>query len=348
MEFSHKPRILIVDDVPENIRVLINALEPDYKLSAATNGKDALELATSDNPPDLILLDIMMPLMDGYEVCRKLKSEEKSAAIPIIFLTAKNDVMDETIALEIGAVDYITKPFRLGVVKARVKSQLERKQAEEALSHVARLRAVADLAAGVAHHFNNMLQVIMGGASVALIKSKQGDSGAVEEILKKIIESSRFGAQMVRRLQDFGKIGTGEADPEETFDLSNMAEQAMEGTRRRWENELEERGIQISFFSHLAQGCLVNGKQRKLFEVITNLLENSVEAMTEGGELRFETSAEGDRVILRVTDTGGGIPKENLGKIFGTVFHDQGVSAGRDGAAHVPRDREKPRWDYFC
>ncbi len=324
MEQSQKPRILIVDDVPENIKVLISGLEHDYKLSVATNGKDALELAKSDNPPDLILLDIMMPLMDGYEVCRQIKSDKTSTGIPIIFLTAKNDALDETHGLTIGAVDYITKPFSLTVVKARVKTQVERKRAQDALVKMERLAAVADLAAGVAHHFNNMLQVIMGGASVALTRSNQGDGDAVEDILHQIIESSRFGSQTVRRLQEFVKIGTGETDSLATFDLSNTALQAIETTRRQWKTGAENRGLCIRLVPNLPAGCIVEGKESELFEVITNLIRNAVEAMPQGGELRVETCTSGGDVILRVADTGGGVPQENLGKIFEPFFTTKG------------------------
>ncbi len=125
-------KILIVDDVLENIKVLVHALAHDYKLSVATNGEDALRIAASEKPPDLILLDIMMPGMDGYEVFRRLKSQDGSSRIPVIFLTAKSQEIDEELGLELGAADYITKPFRLPIVKARVKSQLDRKKTEDA------------------------------------------------------------------------------------------------------------------------------------------------------------------------------------------------------------------------
>jgi putative two-component system response regulator len=127
-------RILIVDDTPENIDVLIEVLS-DYKRSVATNGEKALQLAVSNNPPDLILLDIMMPGMDGYEVCRRLKSEEKTKAIPIIFLTAMADEESERKGLELGAVDYITKPISPPIVMERVKNHLLLKMAREKLEN---------------------------------------------------------------------------------------------------------------------------------------------------------------------------------------------------------------------
>jgi len=127
-------RILIVDDTPENIDVLIEVLS-DYKRSVATNGEKALQIARSDNPPDLILLDIMMPGMDGYEVCEKLKADDKTKTIPVIFLTAMTDEESERKGLGLGAVDYITKPISPPIVMERVKNHLLLKLARESLEN---------------------------------------------------------------------------------------------------------------------------------------------------------------------------------------------------------------------
>ncbi len=132
-------RILIVDDTPENIDVLGSALA-DYKRVIALNGEKALQRALSDTPPDLILLDVMMPGMDGYEVCRRLKAEARSRDIPVIFVTAKDEVEDEMRGFALGAVDYIIKPVSVPIVQARVKTHLllklarEKLQQEQALS----------------------------------------------------------------------------------------------------------------------------------------------------------------------------------------------------------------------
>lgn len=119
-----KQRILIVDDTLANIKVLNDLLKDDYSISVATNGKDALEVANLDNRLDLILLDIMMAEMDGYEVCRRLKENTKTSNIPVLFVTAMGEVEDETKGLEVGAVDYITKPVSPPIVKARVRNHM--------------------------------------------------------------------------------------------------------------------------------------------------------------------------------------------------------------------------------
>jgi len=116
--------ILVVDDAPQNIDVLTGILSDTYQIKAAINGEKALKIVFSETPPDLILLDIMMPGMDGYEVCTQLKADPRTKGIPVIFVTAKGDVQNEALGFELGAVDYITKPVSPPIVLARVHAQL--------------------------------------------------------------------------------------------------------------------------------------------------------------------------------------------------------------------------------
>lgn len=133
MTESEKQTILVVDDMPSNIEILAGLLRDKYKVKAARNGRKALDIARSENPPDLILLDVVMPEMDGYEVCRQLKSEPDTSAIPIIFVTSLSDEQDEERGLRLGAVDYITKPFRTAIVMARVENHLHLKRYQDLL-----------------------------------------------------------------------------------------------------------------------------------------------------------------------------------------------------------------------
>ena len=121
---TDRQTILVVDDAPENIDVLRGILGGDYKVKVAINGEKALKIAFSDNPPDLVLLDVMMPGMDGYEVCRTLKEDPRTRKVPVIFVTAKGEVEDEALGFDLGAVDYITKPVSPPIVHARVQAQL--------------------------------------------------------------------------------------------------------------------------------------------------------------------------------------------------------------------------------
>ena len=123
-DLRNQQSILIVDDAPENIAILQSVLSPLYKVKAATDGESALRIVYSDTPPDLILLDVMMPGLSGHEVCRRLKVNPDRRAIPVIFVTALDSMEDERLGLELGAVDYITKPFSPPIVEARVKTHL--------------------------------------------------------------------------------------------------------------------------------------------------------------------------------------------------------------------------------
>jgi diguanylate cyclase (GGDEF)-like protein len=141
-EFS---RILIVDDERYNIKVLTDLLREDHKIMAAKTGEQALNAALGPNPPDLILLDIMMPGLDGYEVCKRLKADSRTMHIPVIFVTALDALDDEAKGFEIGAVDYITKPFKPVIVKARVRTHIQLKRKTDLLDRMALLDGLTEI-----------------------------------------------------------------------------------------------------------------------------------------------------------------------------------------------------------
>jgi len=133
MIMERRKTILVVDDTPDNITLLRDILNERYKVKAATTGEKALKIAFSQNPPDLILLDIMMPEMDGYEVCQRLKAHETTGEIPVIFTTAKAEMEDEIKGFGIGCVDYVTKPISPPILQERVKTHLALKAARDLL-----------------------------------------------------------------------------------------------------------------------------------------------------------------------------------------------------------------------
>ncbi len=135
---KHIPSILIVDDQPMNIQLLSRLLSEDYEILAATCGSKALEIAQSQTPPDLVLLDINMPDVDGYEVCKQLKSEDRTRDIPVIFITARHDAQDEERGFLLGGSDYIVKPFQPMVVSARIRNQINLKVRTDLLREIAR------------------------------------------------------------------------------------------------------------------------------------------------------------------------------------------------------------------
>lgn len=140
MNSTSQATVLIVDDTPQNIHLLRETLRETYRVVAATSGAKALEIANRDPQPDIILLDVMMPEMDGYEVCRKITENPSTSGIPIMFVTALTESGDEEKGLALGAVDYITKPFQPALVKSRVHNQLELKRHRDCLEEEVRRR----------------------------------------------------------------------------------------------------------------------------------------------------------------------------------------------------------------
>lgn len=141
---QQQPMILIVDDVPTNVQILAEALSSIYRIKVASNGMDALKIAQREQP-DLILLDVMMPEMDGFEACRCLKTDAHTCKIPVIFVTAKDAASDEELGLNLGAVDYITKPFVIPIVKARIRNHIRLKQQADLLESLSLLDALTDI-----------------------------------------------------------------------------------------------------------------------------------------------------------------------------------------------------------
>lgn len=144
MQKINKQKILIADDERFNLNILVNILKSDYKIIIAKDGKQAIERAIS-NLPDLILLDVMMPEMNGYDVCKNLKENEVTKEIPIIFITAMKEEGDEAKGFDLGAVDYITKPFRPPIVMARVKAQLKMKWQADMLREMACIDVLTEI-----------------------------------------------------------------------------------------------------------------------------------------------------------------------------------------------------------
>jgi diguanylate cyclase (GGDEF)-like protein len=148
--------VLIVDDEPQNLHLLVDALRKEHELIVATSGREAVQRVDSNNPPDLILLDVVMPEMDGWDVCRQLKANPMTEGIPIIFVTSRDDVVDEAKGLAAGAVDYITKPFSPEIVRARVRTHLTLKSQADTLASL----SVIDELTGMPNrrHFNQRME----------------------------------------------------------------------------------------------------------------------------------------------------------------------------------------------
>lgn len=214
--------ILVVDDTPANLSLMTGLLRDDYKVKAAIDGEKALRIAQASPPPDLILLDIIMPGMDGYEVCRRLKADPATRDIPVIFLTAKSGVEDEKMGLDLGAVDYITKPISPPIVMARVRNHLVLKASADFLRDKAEFleREVGKRTAEVV-----AIQDVTILAMASLAETRDSDTGNhirrtqhyVKALALKLREQPRLAALLDDRyilmlfksapLHDIGKVG---------------------------------------------------------------------------------------------------------------------------------------------
>ncbi|MCX5874252.1 MAG: AAA family ATPase [Deltaproteobacteria bacterium] len=197
-----------------------------------------------------------------------------------------------------------------------------------------RLKAIGELASGVAHNFNNVLQVIMAGVEMALMDLESGNTSRIKNYLEQVRDSSRFGSETVKRLQSFAKIrAEGAFSDSKQFDLSQLITQVSEISRPWWKTNLERDGIRIDMKLDLRDGCFVLGKESELFEVLVNLIKNAAEAMPSGGDLRIRTSIIGDDVVLEIQDTGVGIASENMKRLFEPFWSTKGVSGTGLGLA---------------
>jgi putative two-component system response regulator len=171
---TDKHTLLVVDDTPENLELMSGLLKDHYRVKVANNGERALRLASAEPAPDLILLDIMMPGIDGYEVCRRLKAEPTTSAIPVIFLTAKAEIEDERHGLALGAVDYITKPISPPIVLARIRTHLDLKQASDRLRDQ---NAVLEAEVARRTHTISAIQDVTVFAMASLAETRDNETG---------------------------------------------------------------------------------------------------------------------------------------------------------------------------
>jgi putative two-component system response regulator len=226
LDYTATPTVLIVSDTPENLTLMNGLLREDYRTKVANSGARALALATADPRPDLVLLDIMMPEMDGYEVCRRLKADAATQDIPVIFLTAKVEIEDEQQGFDVGAVDYITKPISPPIVLARVKTQLSLKAAADFLRDK---NAYLETEVQKRTREVQVVQDVTIMAMASLAETRDNETGNhirrtqnyVRALAGKLRDHSRFRSQLDDEtiellyksapLHDIGKVGIPDA-----------------------------------------------------------------------------------------------------------------------------------------
>ncbi|MBF0502132.1 MAG: hybrid sensor histidine kinase/response regulator [Candidatus Riflebacteria bacterium] len=323
-----KEGVLIVDDVVENIEVIGGILRPYYEVKLALNGSKALKIAESENPPDLILLDIMMPKMDGFEVCRRLKQNPKTQNIPVIFVTAKNEDIDEAKGLEIGAVDYLVKPVNPVIVKARVKTHIslasamrELEKQKEILQENLSLREEIELISR--HDLKGPLSVFLGVPEI--LNREKNLSPRQLEILKILDQSTHKMLKMINRSLDLAKMEKGK------YPLKPVPVNIVKVIRQVYD-QLNPLATGKTLKTHLLvqnyeadsdASFIIPGEEFLYYCLFLNLIKNAMEASPEKQAVTVTISS-GDRISIEVKNRGE-IPPEIRNRFF-----EKYVTHGKD------------------
>ncbi len=308
-----RPCLLLVDDTPANIDVLVGTLKADYTLKVANRGAKALKICETGERIDLILLDVMMPEMDGFEVCRILRANPATKDIPIIFLTAKTEADDIVQGFELGANDYVAKPFRPAELMARVKTHLMvRAQQQEIAKANLELKETLQL---VCHDVANQFGVI--GMSLELMRSRP--EMGIERFLPRITAAARNGAALtslvrdMRRAEDKGIVL-------EAVPVRAAFEEALLLAEDRVRAKELRVVVDLPTTSVVAEPCsLINS-------VFGNILSNAIKFSPRGAAIEVSAVAEGGIVCVRLRDHGIGMPPTVLEHLF-----DVGRSHSRKG-----------------
>jgi len=320
--------ILVVDDNPMNLGVLFDHLNASgFKILIAEDGESAIHQAKFAKP-DIILLDIMMPGVDGFEACRNLKKNEETKDIPVIFMTALFETADKIKGFESGAVDYITKPFQNEEVIARITThltiQFQKKELEELnktkdklLKELGDLNATKDKFFSIIAHdlrspFNGLI-----GASDLLIQSFEGlEKEIIIDLIRSMNIASRNAFNLLNNLLEWSRSQTGriEWDPNIT-DISIIIRE----NRLLLKHNAEEKNI--SLVSEIQDNTFVYADEYMINTVIRNLITNALKYSRNGEEVRISSKDTGDFLEISVSDKGIGIKPENIGKLFRIDIH---------------------------
>ena len=334
--------ILVVDDTLANLDILVEMLEEQgYCARPVLSGALALQSARLQ-PPDLILLDINMPEMNGYEVCRHLKADAGLKDIPVIFISALQETTDKVQAFGAGAVDYITKPFQFEEVKARVRTHLGtyrlQKELEQQCAAIKRLEELKDnLTHMIVHDIASPIQTISLALDLVL-SGETGQGGEGVEVLSRAADASRSLTEMVNSLLDVSRMEAGQMPlhPADT-DLRHLAQEAVETMDLVAGAKHIRLGVQGSSVPLRADPDLIR-------RVFINLIGNALKFTPQGGEVIITVSALDGLARAQVQDSGIGIPAEYQERIFEKFVQvegdpkskipREGTQAGRPGFRH--------------
>jgi two-component system sensor histidine kinase/response regulator len=319
MSEQNVPTILVVDDTQQNVQVLTQMLRgKQYKVLAAFNGEDAIALL-SRKTPDLILLDVMMPGMDGFETCREIRKEAAYDDIPIIFLSALTDVEAKVKALESGGVDYITKPFQQLEVLARIELHLRLRRLElERQLNVARLEKMnieKDEVLGIiSHDMRNPIGGIIG-ISNFLRTDGPSDNQELKDMLTLIETSAERLLLLVNDLLDIALIEANSLQLTFTeTDIGAYCHDVIQLHRAT----AKSKGVRLDLIERV-EGIIAEVDVTKFSQVVGNLVSNAIKFTNEGGQIRVEIGyAQNDatQLELQIIDSGIGIPNDLKPRLF--------------------------------
>ncbi|KPA10734.1 response regulator receiver sensor signal transduction histidine kinase [Candidatus Magnetomorum sp. HK-1] len=353
---DHKTsNILVVDDNETNVDILVEVLGKDYDVSVALDGETALE-DIETNPPSLILLDIMMPGLDGYEVCRRVRSNKKLSNIPIIFLTGMDDLRSKTLGFELGAVDYITKPFQLPELRARVKTHVELKLYRDHIESLVKKRTVelekananlqellkneqqlafdakvsgqakSDFINIVSHELRTPLNAIIGMNDLLLMSELDTQQEEFAQIVK---ENSENLLGIIDDILDFSEIDTGKMCLESiNFRMDDIVKDIVE--------ILSTKNVKflIDINPNLPNALI--GDALRLKRIISNLIDNALKFSKEKIEIILSinysyTCSYPPKVMMsfNLKDNGIGMSSEDIAKIFKEPFTQVETSFSR-------------------
>jgi len=304
---AKKSKILIVDDAVDTVELLRKRFQAEgYETAEAYNGEEGLQKVQEFNP-DLMVLDIMMPKIDGYEVCQRLKADEHTKYIPILMLTAKGELEDKIKGLDIGADDYLPKPFDYKELSARVRSLLTTKAAHERKVEVEKSGALEQMMDQVAHEIRNPLTAIGGFARKVYGKLPEGDSN--RKYMQMILEDVTVLENMIKQLIELKSMSASYKEP------ANINEIILDSLNV-FEYEFKQKDIRIN--TELANDPPLIPVDKKLFKrVLCNLIKNAIEAMQSGTKiLKIVSRISGNHFVILISDTGIGIPREKIKNIF--------------------------------